>query len=101
MSLQPRSALVAAVSLLLLCGLASPRPRPARQDDAELDKVERISVDELILMVAKKKPVTIIDVRHLDSYEEKIVGALEIPWDQIESRLKEIPRNREIVTYCA
>jgi hypothetical protein len=64
-------------------------------------EVERVTVDELILMLSKKKPVTVIDVRNLDSYEQKIVGALQIPHDEIKSRLKEIPRNREIVTYCA
>lgn len=64
-------------------------------------EIERISVDELIMMLAKNKPVTIIDVRKLDSYDTKIIGALEIPHDEIASRLKEVPRTREIVTYCA
>ncbi len=64
-------------------------------------EIERISVDELIVMMAKNRPVTIIDVRNTDSYETKIKGALQIPHDQIASHLKEIPRTREIVTYCA
>lgn len=68
---------------------------------SQSDTFPVMSVDELILMMAKKKPVTIIDVRNTDSYEEKILGALQIPEDQVESRLKEIPRNRPIVTYCA
>ncbi len=64
--------------------------------------VPRISVDELILMMAKKKATfVIIDVRVLDSYNEKIRGALQIPYDQVEAHLKEIPRNKEIITYCA
>jgi hypothetical protein len=73
----------------------------AGQEHAKTDDIERITVDELILMLAKKKPVTIIDVRNLDSYQEKIVGALQIPHDDVKNRLKEVPRNREIVTYCA
>jgi hypothetical protein len=80
---------------------ASPEKHKAGQEHAKTDEVERISVDELILMFSKKRPVTIIDVRNLDSYEEKIVGALQIPHDEVKSRLKEVPRDREIVTYCA
>lgn len=103
MNLKSRSLLVASLVLFAFSSMAS-ATRPIRsisQDEAELDKVERVSVDELILMVAKKKPVTIIDVRHHDTYEEKITGALEIPFDQVEAHLKQIPRNREIITYCA
>lgn len=95
-----KSRLLSAALLLLVFSLPLSSAR-AGQDEAELDKVERISVDELILMVARKKPVTIIDVRHHDTYDEKIKGALEIPFDQVEAHLKEIPRAREIVTYCA
>ena len=103
MTLKSRSFLFAALVLFTFSSMTS-ATRPARlinQDDAEIDKVERVSVDELILMLAQKKPVTIIDARLLDTYEEKIVGALEIPYDQVEAHLKEIPRNREIITYCA
>lgn len=76
---------------------------PAAQPKKEVkpEEVGRISVDELILMIANKKPVVIIDVRGLDSYTEKIKGALQIPLDETEARMKEIPRNKEIVTYCA
>jgi rhodanese-related sulfurtransferase len=66
------------------------------------DDIPRISVDELILMMAKKKGTfVVIDVRVPDSYSEKIRGALQIPYDQIEAHLKDIPRNKEIITYCA
>ena len=66
------------------------------------DDVPRISVDELILMMAKKKTtIVVIDTRVLDSYNEKIRGALQIPYDQVEAHLKDIPRNKEIILYCA
>ncbi len=103
MNLKSRPLLVASLILFIFSSSASATRsiRSISQDEAELDKVERVSVDELILMVARKKPVTIIDVRHHDTYEEKITGALEIPYDQIEAHLKQIPRNREVITYCA
>lgn len=66
------------------------------------ENVPRISVDELILMMAKKKNTfVVIDTRVLDSYNEKIRGALQIPYDQVEAHLKDIPRNKEIILYCA
>jgi rhodanese-related sulfurtransferase len=43
----------------------------------------------------------VIDTRVLDSYNEKIRGALQIPYDQVEAHLKDIPRNKEIILYCA
>ena len=76
----------------------NPAAPPKELTDAD---IPRISVDELLLLLAKKKPVVIIDVRALDTYSEKITGALQIPLDEVEARLKEIPRNKEIVTYCA
>ncbi len=90
---------LSALIAVLLCGAFALAGTSPGQDDT--DKVERISVDELILMMAKKKPVTIIDSRVLDSYDTKIKGALQIPVTETEARLKEIPRDREIVTYCA
>jgi hypothetical protein len=95
--------------LLLICASSSLAQKrsakasaPAAQPKQAItpEEVARISVDELILMMANKKPVVIIDVRHGD-YSTKIKGALQIPLDEIEARMKEIPRNKEIVTYCA
>ncbi len=96
--------------MVLICassGVAQKRPAKAAASPAKPkqemkpEEVGRVSVDELILMLANKKPVVIIDVRGLDSYTEKIKGALQIPLGEIEARMKEVPRNKEIITYCA
>jgi hypothetical protein len=75
-------------------------PPPPKKEITDAD-VPRISVDELILLMAKKKPVVILDVRGKGGYTEKIKGAVQIPLDEIEARMKEIPRNKEIITYCS
>jgi membrane-bound lytic murein transglycosylase B len=65
--------------------------------------VERITVEELKDKIAKNEPITIIDDRSQGSYEAseiQIKGSIRITVDEIQSRLKEIPRDREIVTYC-
>lgn len=43
----------------------------------------------------------LIDVRPAEEYEAgHIAGALSIPYDQLEERLREIPREKEVVAYC-
>ena len=69
------------------------------QRQVPADGVERITVDDLKALLARKTPVTIIDVR--SNITEKIKGALHIPLGEIEARLGEIPRDRAIITYCA
>ena len=76
---------------------------PPAAEHKEESEIPRITVDELKDKLAKHAPVFIIDSRSQGSYdgsEIKIKGALRIPADEIESRLNEIPRDREIVVYC-
>ena len=90
-----KRALAGALTILLLAAsaFAQERRQPA--------EVGRISVAELKELLAADRAVTIIDVRTLDSYQQKIKGALSIPLTELETRLGDIPRDREIVTYCA
>ena len=93
----------AAVAALFVAGVvpaaAPPEVVAAAQNGAPAAAIERITLAELKALLARRAPVTIIDVRG-DS-DTKIKGALHIPLPEIEARLKEIPRDREIVTYCA
>ncbi len=64
-------------------------------------EIERIPVDELKRMIEGNAPVTIIDARSQSAYNAgHIRGAINIPLDQTGARIREIPANREIVTYC-
>lgn len=66
-------------------------------------EVERITVEELKSLLASNQPITIIDARSPGSYDasdRQIKGAVRLTYDEIEAHLKEIPRDREIVTYC-
>jgi hypothetical protein len=95
----------AALAVQKGAGKAKAKPSAARPQAPPraltADGVPLMTVDELILKLAKKAPVLIIDVRNPDSYETKIKGAVQIPHEQIEARLKEIPPVKEIVTYCS
>lgn len=70
---------------------------------------ETISVEELKTKLTNNQPVTIIDVRSSEGYATStstIKGALHFKLRKLKSRLsfvplKDLPKDREIVTYCA
>lgn len=72
-------------------------------------EIERITADELKTKLAKNEPVMIIDLRGVDSFvgsPSKVKGAVHMKARRLRYRLsfapfKDLPRDREIVTYCA
>ena len=80
------------------------RGEVASQNPSE---TEFITADELKAKLAKNEPVTIIDVRGASgSLDDKIKGAVYVKLRRLKSRLafpplRDVPRNREVVTYCA
>lgn len=71
--------------------------------------VETITADELKTKLSGGQPVTIIDVRGADAYASAtstIKGAIHFKVRKLKYRLaypplKDLPRDREIVTYCS
>ena len=90
------------VLLVLLSATAADAFRPTQ-------KIDLISADELKLKVNENDPVVIIDVRGSESYANstsRIKGAIHISVRKLKYRLgfaplKDVPREREVVTYCA
>jgi hypothetical protein len=84
----------------------SPSPQASQEAPkaaAQPAEIERVTVDELKEKLAKHEPVTIIDSRSQGSYDAtttKIKGAIRIPADDLQARLKDIPRDKEVVVYC-
>ena len=70
---------------------------------------EFITAEELKAKLDKKEPVTIVDVRGSSGSLEsgnKIKGAVYVKLRRLKYRLgfpplKDVPRNRDVVTYCA
>jgi len=83
--------------MLLACAVA-PCAARAQQTAAPQVPADRITVEEFKRLRDEGK-VLVLDVRY--SIETKIKGATHVPLDQLESRLSELPRDREIVTYCS
>ena len=85
------------IFLALILGVALPGALAAALPPQA--SADRIPLAEFKAMLADKKPVLLLDVRH--DIDRKIKGAAHIPLDHLESRLAELPRDREIITYCA
>jgi rhodanese-related sulfurtransferase len=86
-----------------------PRPLRAHAHAQKAPEVAFITAEELKTKLASNAPVTIIDVRSSEGYAASattIKGALHFKARKLKSRLsyaplKDLPRDREIVTYCA
>jgi rhodanese-related sulfurtransferase len=92
------------VLLLLVTGLTAILTQ-AQQPAA----VDMITAEELKAKVANNQPVTIIDVRSSEGFAASsttIKGSMHFKVRKLKGRLsfpplKDLPRDREIVTYCA
>ena len=67
------------------------------------DAVPRITIEELKAKMDKGQDILVLDVRTGRSYDGskvKIKGALRIAPDEVETRYKELTKDKEIITYC-
>ena len=80
-------------------GAASP---PQAQTPAPAgDDVRRVTQEDLRAALERGTAV-VYDVRDRASYEAgHIKGAKHVPWEQVEHRLSEFPKDKLVVTYCA
>lgn len=62
--------------------------------------MEAVDRDALVKR-AKKGEVTVLDVRPAEEYAAgHIPGAISLPLTDLKRKLKELPRDREVVAYC-
>lgn len=62
--------------------------------------LERVDQEELLRRV-QAGDVTVIDVRPAEEFKaDHLPGAISMPLDELEGRLREVPRNRTVVAYC-
>ena len=82
---------------LLACAALSGARVSAQGQQQEVPP-DRVTLEEFTRLRAAGQ-VFVLDVR--SQIDKKIKGALHVPLDQLEARLAELPREREIVTYCS
>lgn len=62
--------------------------------------LETLGSEELVRKM-KEGEVTVLDVRPESEYREgHIAGALNVPVEELEEKLDELPKDREVVAYC-
>lgn len=92
--------LLTLVIATMFCANSFAKDGSKNNSDAEFP---RITVSELQAKLAKHEKVLIIDVRggDYDQSDSKIAGALRIAPGEIQSRIADLPHDREIITYCS
>ena len=67
---------------------------------AHRDEMEAVPAKE-VLERAKKGLVVVLDVRPADEFSAgHLPGAINIPIQELEKRLRELPKRKEIIAYC-
>jgi rhodanese-related sulfurtransferase len=105
-----------AFGFMLLCILASAGYVGAQSASLKSNSVQpnapeipMITAEELKAKLIQNEPVAIIDVRATSNYassKDQIKGAIHVKLRRLKYRLglsplKDIPKDREVVTYCA
>lgn len=61
---------------------------------------DSVTIDELLQKIELEN-VVLLDVRPEEEYQAgHIANAVSIPFDKLSKRLKELPKNKEIIAYC-
>jgi rhodanese-related sulfurtransferase len=102
--------ILSAVTIFTACGLIENKSNSQAQNANNTpnvtstpypDGARRVTIDELERMM-KDGRAFVVDVRNQDSFDAgHIPGAKLIPSGDILNHLKELPRNKLIVTYCS
>ncbi|MDT5267999.1 MAG: hypothetical protein QOH49_185 [Acidobacteriota bacterium] len=83
---------------LLACATLSGVRASAQGAQPQEVPPDRVTLEEFTRLRAAGQ-VFVLDVRY--QIDKKIKGARHIPLEQLEARLAEMPRDREIITYCS
>jgi rhodanese-related sulfurtransferase len=81
---------------------APPAPAPAAAAQATATAVQPMSQDALLQHQAQHPDhLFLLDVRTPQEYAEgHIAGAVNVPYDQLATRLAEVPKDKDVVLYC-
>lgn len=78
----------------------TPTPAAAFEEEETYPEIPRVSLEDTKAAIDSGTAV-VIDVRASEAYSAShILGALNIPLAEIESRLNELDPNQWIITYC-
>lgn len=95
--------------ILIMCAAFVYQDAKVIAQPAKSSGVALITAEELKSKLAANEAVVVIDVRSSETYansDKKIKGAVHVKVRRLKSRLsfpplKDVPRDREVVTYCS
>jgi len=88
------------VSMLMFSGFACSDPVVPDVPET-LEEVPRVTAEALKARLDAGEAILVVDVRSAEAYRaEHIAGAVHIPLAEVERRLAEFPKDRDIVFYC-
>jgi hypothetical protein len=75
---------------------------PANGPSASLlERIPRITIDELLQKMADNSNILIVDTRYADQYEvDHVKGAISVPLDTIIAGDWTPPADKELILYC-
>lgn len=84
------------------CSATEPVAETAAVEEHAAPAAVEMDVESVAARLDAGDDIYLLDVRNPDELEEHgmIAGAINIPIDQLEARLGEVPKDKEIVTYC-
>jgi rhodanese-related sulfurtransferase len=75
--------------------------RLARAYTGELNGIEMVTKEELTKRIRRRDDLLVLDVRPPEEYAAgHVPGAVSVPVAELKRRLKELPKDKEIVAYC-
>src|SRR2546425_1570997 len=98
------AALVACQTMTFAYQKADPSQTKAQGKPEQMVKVEFITPDELKAKIAKNESLAILDLRAEAPYSQSdktIKGSLHTKVRKVVTRLRDAPRDKEVITYCA
>lgn len=91
-------ALLMSVALSCVNASAQSGAQPPQPQSPQQVPADRVTLEEFKALRAAGK-VFVLDVRY--QIDRKIKGAAHVPLGDVETHLADLPRDREIVTYCS
>ena len=73
-----------------------------KKDGMEVETTNRVSVEEVLNQYEKNQLPVIIDVRKKSEFDsEHLIDAVNIPLNEINQHLAEIPKDKPFLLHCA
>jgi adenylyltransferase/sulfurtransferase len=97
--------LIAIAALLAACSSPQPESQPAAEAahaKTEVAEAAEMNVESLKQRLDAKQDIFVLDVRRPQELEQAgmIEGSVNIPIDDLESRLAEVPKDKPLAIYC-